>query len=77
MYTRPATFGSLARFRNHDTAVRVADENCRTVLGGQHVLGRCDIIPQRSGRILDDRDAVAALLENVVNALPGTVHAPP
>jgi len=61
-----------------DTAVRMADQNHRTVLRGQRAFRDRDVIRQRIGRILNDRDGLAVLLEQVIDALPtGAVHEPP
>ena len=52
----------VAGFGYHRAAVRVADQNHRTVLLGDHPLGRRDIIGQRCGGILHDGDRVPVLL---------------
>ena len=44
----------VAGLRDHDAAVRMADENRRPVLRGQRAFRDRDVIRQRSGRILDD-----------------------
>ena len=66
----PGDVGIVARLRNHNIAVGVADQNRGPVLRGQRAPGDRDIVSQRHGGILDDGHVVAILLENVVDALP-------
>ncbi|MCY1240480.1 hypothetical protein D9M72_533320 [compost metagenome] len=59
-----------AGFGNDHAAIGVADEYDRAVLCGDRALGDGDVIGKRQGRVLDDGDVVAVLLEDVVDALP-------
>ena len=64
-----------AGFGDHGSAIGVADENRRPVLRGQNALGCCGVVLQRDGRVLDDADAVTAVLQDLVDAPPaGAVH---
>ena len=56
----------------------MADENHRAVLRGKCPLRDRHVIRQRNGRILDDRDGIAVLLQGFVDTLPaGSVHEAP
>src|SRR5215831_18192520 len=48
----------------------MANEDHRAILCGQRPLGDGDIVRQRPGGMLDDRNRVALLLERPVDALP-------
>src|SRR3989442_579175 len=67
-----------AGFGDHGSAIGVADENRRPVLRGQNALGCCGVVLQRDGRVLDDADAVTAVLQDLVDAPPaGRFLSPP
>ncbi len=64
-----------ARFRDHHTAVRVADKNRGAVLLRQHASRDRDVVGQRRRRILDDAHVMAVLLQDRVDRLPSrAVH---
>src|SRR2546430_9661557 len=50
----------------------MAKENCRSVLRCKSSLGNCYVVLQRYRRILDDADAVAVSLQDLVDALPAS-----
>src|ERR1700687_3783286 len=62
-------------FRDYRSPVGMADENRRSVLRCKNSLGNCYVVLQRYCRILDDADAVAVSLQDLVDALPASaVH---
>ena len=48
----------------------MADKNDRAIQHGEGPLRERDIIGQRNGRILDNRDTLASPSQDVVDALP-------
>src|SRR5260370_21390531 len=50
----------------------MAEENCRSVLRSKNSLGNRYVVLQRYCRILDDADAVAVSLQDLVDALPAS-----
>src|SRR5713101_5153467 len=65
----------VSGFSDYRSPVGMADENCRSVLRCKNSLGNRYVVPQRYRRILDDADAVAVSLQDLVDALPASaVH---
>src|ERR1700722_866501 len=65
----------VSGFRDDRSPVGMGDKNCRPVLRCESSLGNCYVVLQRYRRILDDADAVAVLLQYLVDALPArAVH---
>src|SRR6266478_7694637 len=65
----------VSGFRDYRSPVGMADENCRSVLCCKNSLSNCYVVLQRYCRILDDADAVAVSLQDLVDALPASaVH---
>src|SRR2546422_3000252 len=65
----------VSGFRDYRSPVGMANENCRSVLRCKSSLGNCYVVLQRYCRILDDADAVAVSLQDLVDALPASaVH---
>src|SRR2546428_6676270 len=62
----------VSGFRDYRSRVGMADENCRSVLRCKSSLGNCYVVLQRYCRILDDADAVAVALQDLVDALPAS-----
>src|SRR2546422_9886086 len=62
----------VSGFRDYRSPVGMADENCRSVLRCKSSLGNCYVVLQRYCRILDDADAVAVALQDLVDALPAS-----
>ncbi len=54
--------GRGPRFGNHHSAVGMVDEDCRAVQPSEGALRDRDVVRQRDGRVLNDRDVVAVLL---------------
>src|SRR5262249_55926650 len=74
---QPRDFRVIARFRDHHSTVRMADEDDGAVLRGERALRYRHVIGQRDGRILDDRDRVPVFLEGFVDTYPaGAVDEP-
>ena len=64
-----------ARFGDHHSAVGVAHQHDRAILGGNRCFGRSDVLVKRFRRILDYGDVEASLLEFSLNAFPSrAVH---
>src|SRR6202011_5029001 len=62
-------------FSDYHSPVGMANENCRSVLRCKNSLGNRYVVLQRYCRILDDADAVAVSLQDLVDALPASaVH---
>src|SRR5207245_9460445 len=65
----------VSGFSDYRSPVGMANENCRSVLRCKNSLGNCYVVLQRYRRILDDADAVAVSLQDLVDALPASaVH---
>src|SRR5260370_16135176 len=62
----------VSGFSNYCSPVGMASENCRSVLRCKSSLGDCYVVLQRYCRILDDADAVAVSLQDLVDALPAS-----
>src|SRR5260370_40287698 len=62
----------VSGFSNYRSPVGMANENCRSVLRCKSSLGDCYVVLQRYCRILDDADAVAVSLQDLVDALPAS-----
>src|ERR1700676_1491673 len=62
----------VSGFCDYRSPVGMADENCRSVLRCKNSLGNCYVVLQRYCRILDDADAVAVSLQDLVDALPAS-----
>src|SRR5712692_5995135 len=62
----------VSGFSDYRSPVGMADENCRSVLRCKSSLGNCYVVLQRYRRILDDADAVAVSLQDLVDALPAS-----
>src|ERR1700736_2239604 len=62
----------VSGFRDYRSPVGMADENCRSVLQCKNSLGNCYVVLQRYCRILDDADAVAVSLQDLVDVLPAS-----
>ncbi len=60
----------VARLRDHDAAVRMADEHDGAVLRVDHGPGHRHVVGQRVRRVLHDGDVVALRLEQLVHGLP-------
>src|SRR5947207_15459061 len=59
----------VSGFSDYRSPVGMANENCRSVLRCKNSLGNCYVVLQRYCRILDDADAVAVSLQDLVDAL--------
>src|SRR5258708_29090220 len=57
---------------DYRSLVGMDNENCRSVLRCNGSLGNCYVVLQRYRRILDDADAVAVSLQDLVDALPAS-----
>src|ERR1700746_216949 len=65
----------VSGFSDYRSPIGMANENCRSVLRCKNSLGNCYVVLQRYCRILDDADAVAVSLQDIVDALPASaVH---
>src|SRR6266700_505353 len=62
----------VSGFSDYRSPVGMADENCRSVLRCKNSLGNRYVVLQRYCRILDDADAVAVSLQDLVDALPAS-----
>src|SRR5258708_27449056 len=62
----------VSGFSNYGSPVGMVNENCRSVLRCKSSLGNWHIVLQRYCRILDDADAVAVSLQDLVHALPAS-----
>src|SRR6202171_4390790 len=62
----------VSGFRDYRSPVGMANENCRSILRCKNSLGNCYVVLQRYRRILDDADAVAVSLQDLVDALPAS-----
>src|SRR5256885_4941817 len=62
----------VSGFSDYRSPVGMANENCRSVLRCKSSLGNCYVVLQRYRRILDDADAVAVSLQDLVDALPAS-----
>src|SRR5467141_1329042 len=62
----------VSGFSDYCSPVGMANENCRSVLRCKNSLGNCYVVLQRYCRILDDADAVAISLQDLVDALPAS-----
>src|SRR5208337_4758919 len=60
----------VAGFGDDGAAVRMSHENNGAFLLGDYAFGRGHVVGQRGGRILHDADAIAVLLEDLVDAFP-------
>ena len=66
----PRDFRIVARLGDNRPAVGMPDENYRAGLSVNNAFGYGDIIGERYRRILNDRNCVAVLPQNVIDALP-------
>src|SRR5258705_13986151 len=62
----------VSGFSDYCSPVAMANENCRSVLRCKNSLGNCYAVLQRYCRILDNADAVAISLQDLVDALPAS-----
>src|ERR1700687_2991393 len=62
----------VSGFSDYRSPVGMANENCRSVLRCKSSLGNCYVVLQRFRRILDNADAVALCLQDLVDALPAS-----
>src|SRR5207244_10613976 len=62
----------VSAFSDYRSPIGMANENCRSVLRCKNSPGNCYVVLQRYCRILDDADAVAVLLQDLVDALPAS-----
>src|SRR5258705_3778704 len=62
----------VSGFSDYCSPVAMANENCRSVLRCKNSLGNCYVVLQRYCRILDNADAVAISLQDLVDALPAS-----
>src|SRR6266478_2126380 len=62
----------VSGFSDYRSPVGMANENCRSVLRCKNSLGNRYVVLQRYCRILDDADAVAVSLQDLVDALPAS-----
>src|ERR1700740_1713302 len=62
----------VSGFSDYRSPVGMANENCKSVLRCKNSLGNCYVVLQRYCRILDDADAVAVSLQDLVDALPAS-----
>ena len=67
----------VAGFRDHRSAVGMADEDRRAVLEGEHVVGGFNVTLERQRLVLHDAHVEAVRREQVVHPPPpGSVHEP-
>src|SRR4029077_6652469 len=62
----------VSGFSDYRSPVGMANENCRSILRCKSSLGNGSVVLQRYCRILDDADAIAVLLQDLVDPLPAS-----
>src|SRR6202008_4542690 len=62
----------VSGFSDYRSPVRMANENCRSILRCKSSLGNCYVVLQRYCRILDDAHIVAVSLQDLIDALPAS-----
>src|SRR6266852_4007451 len=72
---KPGDLRVISHRADHHTAIRMAHEDHRAVLRVDGSLRHCNVIRKRGCGVLDNRNVIALLRENLVDAFPsGSVH---